>query len=106
MLLSSKPILYVLSVAVLNPSDRSEWTCCKSLLSQIGFHSAAARDFVLRLPSWTAMNTKGVIENMKGCDSLDLILKDYRRALDRDSEALSDNAEFMQLKELHFLVKK
>lgn len=47
-----------------------------------------------------------MIANIKECDSLDLILKDYRQVLDRESSALCDNAEFMQLKELHFLIKK
>ncbi len=38
--------------------------------------------------------------------SLDILLKGYVGILGRGSDPLTDNAEYMQLIELHFLVKK
>ena len=49
------------------------------------------------------MQTKG---NDVGVSSLDLILKGFRHILGKNAETLTDNAEFMGLIELHFLVKK
>lgn len=38
--------------------------------------------------------------------SLDILLKGYAGILGRGSDPLTENAEYMQLIELHFLVKK
>lgn len=38
--------------------------------------------------------------------SLDILLKGYAGILGRGSDPLTENAEYMQLVELHFLVKK
>lgn len=49
------------------------------------------------------MQTKG---NDVGVSSLNLIIKGFRHFLGKNAETLTDNAEFMGLVELHFLIKK
>ena len=51
------------------------------------------------------MNTN-LVRQSASQEELELFLKDYKEVLSRKDEPLNDNAEYMHLLELHFLIKK